>query len=292
MNRIVYSQLAVATVDGTAYHLVKKFEDSRDGHEAWNALLTWYDGDSVKNETAETIRARLEGLKLHQGSSAENYINKFQTSLQELDRIDGERYSASHKIYLFLRNIEDNEYGTIVTILRSGGSTLENAITTLRKAERDLIAKRGNKRRGGYVRRTGKKRRDSSDDESDDEPPRKRRGKVRRLKGDIETTLKGYLTFPPDIWKGDLHEEDRAFVQAWNGKVRHGESTDGIKAPAGVKIIVKVRRTVTPTKSAESDDDSSTKKKPKTTDASRKKKIRFNLDHGHEANQNEDMEDV
>src|SRR5687767_14688062 len=35
MNRVVYSQLAVATVDGTAYHLVRRFEEEKDGFGAW-----------------------------------------------------------------------------------------------------------------------------------------------------------------------------------------------------------------------------------------------------------------
>ena len=107
MNRIVYSQLAVATVDGTAYHLVKQHEDSRDGHGAWTALITWYDGDSVKYETAKTIRSRLETLWISQGKLVEHYTNKFQTSVQELDRIDGEKYLANHKltsVYVILRN--------------------------------------------------------------------------------------------------------------------------------------------------------------------------------------------
>ncbi len=53
MNAIVYSQVAVATVEGNVHHLVKQFEDTRDGHLAWRALLEWFDGDIIKNETAE-----------------------------------------------------------------------------------------------------------------------------------------------------------------------------------------------------------------------------------------------
>ena len=50
MNCVVYSQLSVATVGGTAYHLIKKHEDDENGYVAWNALCEWYDGNSVKSK--------------------------------------------------------------------------------------------------------------------------------------------------------------------------------------------------------------------------------------------------
>ena len=56
MNKIVYSQLSVATTDGAAHHLIKTFDDVKDGHKAWKALCEWYDGDAVKRENAEGIR--------------------------------------------------------------------------------------------------------------------------------------------------------------------------------------------------------------------------------------------
>ena len=40
-NRVVYGQLSVATVDGTAHHLVKQYSKSKDGHAAWKALVEW-----------------------------------------------------------------------------------------------------------------------------------------------------------------------------------------------------------------------------------------------------------
>jgi hypothetical protein len=40
MSAIVYSQLAVATVDGNAHHLIKQFDDTKYGHQAWNKQQT------------------------------------------------------------------------------------------------------------------------------------------------------------------------------------------------------------------------------------------------------------
>ena len=38
MNRTVYAQLSVATSDGTSHHLVKQYDNDRDGYKAWQAL--------------------------------------------------------------------------------------------------------------------------------------------------------------------------------------------------------------------------------------------------------------
>lgn len=46
MNRIVFSQLSVATANGDAYHLVLKHNEMKDGNGAWKELLEWYDGDA------------------------------------------------------------------------------------------------------------------------------------------------------------------------------------------------------------------------------------------------------
>eukprot|EP00957_Ditylum_brightwellii_P060202 4572993-Ditylum_brightwellii.AAC.1 len=57
MSCIVYSQLSVATLGGTVYHLVKQFEKEKEGNNAWNKLLEWYDGNVMKSETAEALRS-------------------------------------------------------------------------------------------------------------------------------------------------------------------------------------------------------------------------------------------
>ena len=49
MNWVVYSQLIVATIGGTAHHLIKQYEDNKNGYGSRNALCEWYDGNSVKN---------------------------------------------------------------------------------------------------------------------------------------------------------------------------------------------------------------------------------------------------
>eukprot|EP00957_Ditylum_brightwellii_P034423 2611355-Ditylum_brightwellii.AAC.1 len=64
MSQIVYSQLSVAPLGETAYHLVKRFETKKNGNKAWNALVEWFDGNAMKLETAEAICSQLEGYRL------------------------------------------------------------------------------------------------------------------------------------------------------------------------------------------------------------------------------------
>jgi hypothetical protein len=92
LNKVVYSQLATATVEGVAYHLVSKHEDTENGYAARKSLVDWYDGDMIQNKTAKNLRNKLENLGLHTGVSASKYINKFftcfwRTSLIRITRL-------------------------------------------------------------------------------------------------------------------------------------------------------------------------------------------------------------
>jgi hypothetical protein len=147
LNKVVYSQLAAATVDGTAYHLVQQFETNKDGHAAWENLKEWYDGDMIQNETAENIRVKLENLTLHTGMTGSDYVNKFLAWYRDLEKIPGEGYTRNHAVYLFLKNISDPDYQTSVTFCRNTNATLEKCIAAIRKQERDIQQKRLEKRR-------------------------------------------------------------------------------------------------------------------------------------------------
>ena len=58
LNKVVYSQLSVATMDGNEHHMVKKHKRTKNGHACWQSLITWYDGDTIKNETSKDIREK------------------------------------------------------------------------------------------------------------------------------------------------------------------------------------------------------------------------------------------
>ena len=85
MNKIIHSQLAAETIDGTAHHIVAQMSDTKDGHAAWHALSEWYDGDIAKAETAEELRVKLQEFTLSQGMDAMSYINKFLIYLRNFE---------------------------------------------------------------------------------------------------------------------------------------------------------------------------------------------------------------
>eukprot|EP00957_Ditylum_brightwellii_P051228 3883445-Ditylum_brightwellii.AAC.1 len=60
MNQVVFVHLSIATSGGTAYHLVKNHQTSKDGYATWQSLLKWYNKDSLKSKTADTLRSKLE----------------------------------------------------------------------------------------------------------------------------------------------------------------------------------------------------------------------------------------
>eukprot|EP00957_Ditylum_brightwellii_P059031 4477292-Ditylum_brightwellii.AAC.1 len=141
-NRVVFSQLSVATSGGTVFHLVKNFEDEKDRHAAWQALVEWFDGDILKAETANTVRNRLESYCLGNRYTALQYINQFLTAYRELNNIPGESISENHVLSIFLKGIANPNYATFVQIKRNKGGELNNTAIALRKEERDLIQKR------------------------------------------------------------------------------------------------------------------------------------------------------
>ena len=63
-NQLVYPQLEVTTVGGTAYYLIKKHKYDNNRYGAWNALYKWYYGDAVNNETSDSLRSKLESYCL------------------------------------------------------------------------------------------------------------------------------------------------------------------------------------------------------------------------------------
>ena len=71
MNLVVYSQLEVSTIGGAAHHLIKQYEDDKNGYGVCNALCEWYDGDAVKEKTADSLRSKLESYRLTSASNTE-----------------------------------------------------------------------------------------------------------------------------------------------------------------------------------------------------------------------------
>ena len=292
MNRIVYSQLSVATVVGTAHHLISQFEDEKDGHAGWNALVDWYDGDVVKDETADALREKLGSLQLTSNSSASSYINSFLIFYRDLNKIPGEGISKGHAVSMFLKGITDPDYDTTVQIEKNKNSNLANAVSSIRKYERELLLKRSSDRK--LKNRLRRLREDDNRDDREEIDGGFKHKKLRRMPedktdgGKFETTLTkgGFISFGPAIWHNKLGSDEKDFVTAWNSKVRHNESTSHLTIPSTIKIISndqkKIRRVPIV--------DKVLNQTPSDSSASQvlpRKKISFNLDA-----QDEGPEDV
>ena len=279
-NKVVFSQLSAATVDGTAYHLIQEFETTRDGHLAWKNLCEWYDGEDMRLETAEGIRIKLDNLTLHSGISASDYINKFLAWYRDLAKIPGEGYTKSHAVYIFLKHITDEDYKTTVTFCRNTKSSLADCISAIRKHERDITQQKLERHR---LKATIKRLKETmdSDDEQDVEPKPKRTKKIRRatatpeehaenckFEGELIPTDKGLLRFVSACWK-KMDDKAKDFVRDYNASVKHGDLTK-VSFPEGISVKGKVRRT-------QSTEDNTSKKTEKNNARKRKKGVTFGI---------------
>ena len=247
LNKVVYSQLSVATVDGNAFHLVKRHKESKNGHQAWVSLVQWFDGDTVKNETSEDIRVRMENLILHSGTTATQYVNKFLTAQAKLNAIPGESNSPSHSVYLFLRNIQDSNYAHTVNYLRNTNADLDQCVLSVRKTERDILQRNAIKRKlKSTLRRMSNKRKRANESDSeescDDEPKQTTQPKKsRRINVEITPKDSGFLRVDNRDWP-KLEDDQRKFIQKYNSNVRHKQDVNELTPPDGIAIKQKARR--------------------------------------------------
>ena len=96
-NETVFHLLSISTSNGSASHLVDKFEGTKDGRAAYQALVSWYEGDELTTETAEDVRDKLDKIVFFTNNTASEYINNFQLYVKQLDDL-GESYTPSKTI--------------------------------------------------------------------------------------------------------------------------------------------------------------------------------------------------
>jgi hypothetical protein len=252
LNKVVYSQLPAATVEGVAYHLMSKHEDMKNGYAAWKSLVDWYDGNMIQNETAENLRNKLENLRLRTGVSASEYINKFLAWFRDLDKINGEGLSKGHGVHLFLKNIIDEDYKTSVTYCRNTGCSLDLCIAAMRKQERDIQQKKVDRQQ---LKATLRRVKEESEDEGSQDQKRRKINRTRqastlnenaeneKFTGELNTTEKGLLRFKSDCWQ-KMDKKEKEFVREYNASVKHGDPLDKLTVPEGISIKNRPRRTL------------------------------------------------
>ena len=287
-NQIVFAQLATATMDGTARHLVNAFMPTQDGHQAWQSLLNRFDGAHMQHATAEQTRSILYSTYLYTGNNCDAYIDKFLHLHSLLQQIEGESMSEHAAIALFHRNNHDVDFKqTIETLQTQDLETLDEHIEKIRKKSITMEQARAHRRKmTKHVRRmnhsgTGVYS-DSEDETSHRSPPPSKRQRIRRtrrLEGTIETMDSGLISIPSPEWK-KLTPDDMTFVQKYNSKVKHREDPSGIVPPEGVKIQIRSIARRTGTNQIPDDDIQDIEPDPNTRKHGEEKGISFGMRHG------------
>jgi hypothetical protein len=132
-NQRIFYLLQSATNGGGAAHIACKFSTTADGHGAWQALLTWYEGSVISGEIARGLRTKLWALRLRPREEANRHNNDFilySNRLKELGREEREETI----IDIFLDSITDDKYAIPVASCRLNERiTLEECYEAIQK---------------------------------------------------------------------------------------------------------------------------------------------------------------
>jgi hypothetical protein len=66
MSFIVFAQLSLAVIRGSANHVVAEVEDTKDGHAAWQAPTAWYEESDLVVPRGKTLSPPTEESKKEQ----------------------------------------------------------------------------------------------------------------------------------------------------------------------------------------------------------------------------------
>ena len=181
--------------------------------------------------------------------------------------------SESHAVYLFLKNISDTDYSLTVTFLQNTNSELATCVQMLRKAERNVQRKRGEKRK---LEQTVRRWRESGTGEErgtrrGKSNSREHVSKDNRSPG-FNITKKGFLVLEN---RGDWHaltEKMKDFITEFNNKIKAGTSVDGMNVPDGYILGKKTCRL---TEHGNEEEDAQEEKE--TSSSKKKKQILLDL---------------
>ena len=237
-NETIFHLLQVATADGTAAHLIDKFEDERNGRAAYQELVKWYEGDELTTETAEDIRDKLSKISLSTKTHASQYINEFLQYRKHLDDL-GESYTVSKTVSIFLKQITDPDYHSTVEACHMNKYDIDTCIEQIRAKERRLDRDRSISRRTPMVVRR----------QVEVEKPEQKETETITLSHYKNDS--GFYAIPNEKWQL-LSQDDRSFVKSFNGKLRKELEND--------KRINK--RTINARRNTVDDKDSETQESP------------------------------
>ena len=116
-NKRIFYLLKLATTGGGASALVNRHEQAQNGHGAWQALLTYYEGPIAANEAAKITRAHLFNLRLRPKDDATLYMNDFNMYTDQLIKL--KRPEAEETLVdMFLDSILDDKFDVTKNLCR------------------------------------------------------------------------------------------------------------------------------------------------------------------------------
>ncbi len=159
--------------------------------------------------------------------------------MHHLDRIQRESMSESHKIQIFIRGIEDDDYVDVALHLQNSEIlSLDKAISAIQKREQDLKETKAKHRTPFHTPRMEQESASQVWMKQDQQKYAQNQGRPLRRLETVRLTQGGYIKPPKGTWyTEDMPEEHKMFVQDWNAKVAHGEDTSQVNVPMGITIL-------------------------------------------------------
>jgi len=116
-NKRIFYLLKLATTGGGASALVNRHEEAQDGHAAWMALKTYYEGPIAASEAAKLTRALLFALRLRQKDNPTLHMNDFNLYTDQLIQLKRPETEEA-LVDLFLDSILDPKYEVAISLCK------------------------------------------------------------------------------------------------------------------------------------------------------------------------------
>jgi len=132
-NGVVFDLLQLLTLNGPAWTWINAFQVSRDGCNAWNSLINFYEGDSTKTRNKQECydaiaKASYQGPR--RNFDFNSYATIHQQAHQDLVRL-GEPIPENKKVRDFLNGITDPHCSNIKLTVLANAAYLNDFMLTV-----------------------------------------------------------------------------------------------------------------------------------------------------------------
>ena len=215
-NAELYNIILSAVLKGHACNIVEKLKDDpnigESGFEAWKALKEWYMDPSQKTTMIEYYSNKLDSLELDRDTTATEFVNKFDSYVRKLEKLENAAWSDEKKVREFKKRVTDEDYDTEK---RVHNSNFDDLVKTFRKREQDLdkdaISGKDKLRRF---------RRNGDDDQRDGNQGGNDSGTGRVTGGKGQS----YIPYIPNFLFKSLDKNGRVNVRKWRDLTNAGKT--------------------------------------------------------------------